>query len=141
MSVGIWIALGVVACAAAAWFLLAGQVTVVERLSMGSMSQEADAATLRELEKAGSDLAKPHEIDFFLYFPTKRVAESAATEMSDLGYKVTVGEKAYEGQWGCQGKKVAVPSEGFLGKCRTELEAIASKLGGEYDGWGAGVVD
>jgi len=32
-------------------------------------SNEGDEALLGILEVRGSDLSKPHEIDFFLYFP------------------------------------------------------------------------
>ncbi|MFY9234617.1 MAG: ribonuclease E inhibitor RraB [Fimbriimonadaceae bacterium] len=141
MSTGIWIALGVVVCAAAAWLFWGPRITIIERISMGSVAQEGDATTLRELEKAGSDLAKPHEIDFFLYFPSKDRAEGAASDMRELGYKATVGTRAFEGQWSCEGAKILVPSEGSLSKCRAELDAIATKFGGEYDGWGSGVVD
>jgi hypothetical protein len=38
-----------------------------------------------QLAKAGSDLKKPHDIDFFFYFPTQDAAEKAAPNLAELG--------------------------------------------------------
>src|SRR4051794_13152266 len=40
-----------------------------------------DAAVIEQLRAAGSDLSKPHELDFFLYFPTEAAAHAASEEI------------------------------------------------------------
>jgi hypothetical protein len=39
---------------------------------------EDDRAVLEQLRAAGSDLSKPHQIDFYLYFTTEEAAQKAA---------------------------------------------------------------
>jgi hypothetical protein len=49
---------------------------------------DLDQAVLVQLRKAGSDLSKPHNIEFFLYFPTRSVAEMAAPPSETLGLRL-----------------------------------------------------
>jgi len=38
---------------------------------------DLDRSVLVQLRRSGSDLLKPHNIEFFLYFPTQSVADKA----------------------------------------------------------------
>jgi hypothetical protein len=44
-------------------------------------SMAVTTADLSQLAKAGSDLKKPHDIDFFFHFPTQDGAEKAAPKL------------------------------------------------------------
>jgi regulator of RNase E activity RraB len=105
------------------------------------LPMDRDAATLRQLQKAGSDLAKPHSIEFFLYFPNEPAALEAAASLRLEGYTAEVRIGTDEGdRWLCFASLTVVPSHSTLLAVREQLERLASELGGEYDGWGAAIV-
>ena len=105
------------------------------------LAMDRDAATLRQLEKAGSDLAKPHELEFFLYFPSEPLALEAAASLRLEGYTAEVRVGTDEGdRWLCFATLSVVPAHATLLAVREQLERLASELGGEYDGWAAGIV-
>ena len=58
---------------------------------------DPDEAVIIQLRKAGSDLSKPHTIDFYLYFPSQSAAEKAAAQMRQTGYTVEVKRAAKPG--------------------------------------------
>jgi len=70
---------------------------------------DLDQAVLVQLRKAGSDLSKPHNIEFFLYFPTRSVAEMAASPIRDAGFEVEVKRALLRHE--NDGSRVARPSE------------------------------
>jgi hypothetical protein len=95
---------------------------------------------IAQLQRAGSDLTKPHEIEFFLYFPTEVVARQAANQFSARGYKAVVRLGAEQKDWLCQLTRHMVPTVAALTAARDEFAAFAKASGGQYDGWGAEVV-
>ena len=101
---------------------------------------EADLQTLNRLEKAGSDLSKPHEMEFFLYFPDEASANAAAADIREQGFVVEVRPAAEGTDWLCFAVKTMVPAHEDVVAVGRELNAIAGAYGGEYDGWGAAVV-
>lgn len=104
-----------------------------------SKKSDPDQAVLEQLKKAGSDLSKPHNIEFFLYFPSESGAKQAAAKIKEMGLDVE-GQPAAQGTgWLCLAKKTMVPELTALQKIRHE-SSIANMLAGEYDGWGTGVV-
>jgi hypothetical protein len=58
---------------------------------------DLDQQILDQLKKAGSDLAKPHDIEFFLYFPTEPAANEGAknvkVEVDDVKVKLGADKK------------------------------------------------
>ena len=102
---------------------------------------EPDAATVAALARAGSDLRQPHDLEFFLYLPTAAAAEDVATTLRADGFmtRVSLDEKASE--WLCLATRQLCPNVTELGRLRIRLSALASAAGGEYDGWGATVVE
>jgi regulator of RNase E activity RraB len=99
-----------------------------------------DESVLTQLKKAGSDLSKPHNIEFFLYFPTQGVAEQAASKIRDQGFRVEVGRAAKGGTWMCHATKTMIPDLPALQKICEDFTSLANSLNGEYDGWGTPVV-
>jgi regulator of ribonuclease activity B len=110
------------------------------KLFSSSKPTDGDEAVLKQLAKAGSRLSQSHNIEFFLYFPTESVAQEAASRIKKLGFGVKVGPAAQGPQWLCFVTKEMVPELAALQKIRTDFEQLATSLGGEYDGWGTGVV-
>ena len=92
------------------------------------------------MEKAGSNLSKPHDIEFFLYFPTEELANQAAEEVKKEGCSVKVELGADESAWLCFATKRMIPKHAELMRLRKRFNDIAFKYQGEYDGWGTGVV-
>jgi hypothetical protein len=104
-----------------------------------SKKPDLDGLVLVQLRKAGSNLSKPHGIEFFLYFPTQVVAEQAAARIRDTGFEVEVEPAAKGENWLCLATKKMVPDLVVLQKIRGEFNNLAIQLGGDYDGWGTPV--
>ncbi len=104
-----------------------------------SKKPDLDGAVLIQLKKAGSDLSKPHAIEFFLYFPTQTVAEQAAPRVKAAGFDVQVKPAAKGSDWLCYATKAMVPDLPALQKIRVDFNSLAASLGGQYDGWGTEV--
>lgn len=102
---------------------------------------DPDEAVLTELNKVGSDLSKPHGIEFFLYLPSEADARQAAEQLTVDGFEVEVSQAAEGSDWVCLATKTMVPNLADLQQIRLKLERIAAATGGVYDGWGSPVVD
>jgi hypothetical protein len=101
---------------------------------------DPDAATIHQLQKAGSDLTKPHEPEFFLYLPTEVTARQVADSLTHLGF-TTQAKHAEQGtDWLCRATKRMILTHDALAKLRLDFIALLTPLGGDYDGWGAEVV-
>jgi Regulator of ribonuclease activity B len=105
-----------------------------------SRPTDRDEAVLKQLAKAGSRLSQCHTIEFFLYFPAESVAQQAASRIKESGFEVKVGPAAQGPLWLCFATKEMVPELAALQKIRSDFGQLAASLGGEYDGWGTGVV-
>ncbi len=111
--------------------------------------EERDLAVLRKLKDLGSDLGKPHTVDFFLYFPSKEHAKSAASEIEREGYLVRVYPLSpplwrrlfSKPEWSCCATKSIVPEEETIFETGIWLDGIAERFCGEYDGWGTEVTE
>jgi regulator of RNase E activity RraB len=101
---------------------------------------DLDPTVLVQLRKSGSDLSKPHQIEFFLYFPTRAVAEKASLDIRDAGFEVEVRAAGQGDSWLCFAKKTMIPSLANLQGIRQNFMALAGSMNGEYDGWGTQVV-
>jgi hypothetical protein len=102
---------------------------------------DPDQMALDQLKSAGSDLSKPHKIEFLLYFPdSKGVAQAAAT-LNGKKFDIDITRPKKEGEkWSCKAIKTMVPDLKTLQKIRKDFNNIAAANGGEYDGWGAAIV-
>jgi hypothetical protein len=101
---------------------------------------DPDEAVLAQLRKAGSNLSKYHKIEFFLYFPKETIAKEAGQRIKQAGFDVEVRRAAKGPDWLCFATRTMVPELAALQRIRRKFNAIAASLGGEYDGWGTGVV-
>jgi hypothetical protein len=91
----------------------------------------------RALREHGSDLSKPTDIRWFVYFPTQATARAFAGKAHEAGYRTEV--RRSRRQWLCIASRDAVPSLKRIRAMETELGARARAVGGEVDGWEAAV--
>ncbi|MNM50150.1 RNase E inhibitor protein [compost metagenome] len=111
--------------------------------SAQSVAEQQDARVIENLVAAGSDTSKLHDIDFFMFLPSESQAELAAAEIEQLGYVVVSIDQppANQSQWQLHATRRMVPQLDAMTATTRTLEALASKCGGDYDGWGTGVVE
>ena len=102
--------------------------------------QDPDAQVLAQLRKAGSDLSKPHPIEFFLYVPTQEAAERLASKLRTIKFETKVAASLQADRWLVSATKSMVPDEAELMAIRKVFTALATAEKGEYDGWGTPVV-
>jgi len=101
---------------------------------------DLDQLVLVQLRKSGSSLSRPHNIEFFLYFPTQSVAEKAGVNIRDAGFEVEVKRAAQGESWLCFATKTMIPALSDLHRIRRNFMVLAVSMNGEYDGWGTEVV-
>jgi regulator of RNase E activity RraB len=123
------------------WFGFTGGVLDMGIFSFfGSFKKRGlDELVLVQLRKTGADIAKPHNIEFFLYFPSQAVDDQAAAHIRDSGFQVVVERSARGDDWLCLATKTMVPDLFALQSIRKDFTNLAASLNGEYDGWGTPV--
>jgi hypothetical protein len=94
---------------------------------------------IAQLRKQGSDLLRPHSMEFYFYFPTQAGAEQAAGDLRAKGFWVKTDRAAVRDQWLCLASRRLVPDERTLDQWGQWFERVAATHGGEYDGWEASV--
>jgi hypothetical protein len=98
-----------------------------------------DAEALSQLRAAGSDLAKPHKVEFYLYVPTEAEAEAAAAAIRPLGYTVAVSAGEDEANWLCLATKTMLPTIEEITVARGVFKGMALKYQGAYGGWNTAI--
>lgn len=98
------------------------------------------------LERLGIDTTQPRELDVNLVFSDQPSAEAASREMQTLGFstKLEPSPAPWPLRWFKKPEWVVTgtiesPTDTFaMAAHRRALEALASRHGGTYDGWGVG---
>src|SRR5262245_48381927 len=101
---------------------------------------DPDGRVLQQLVVAGSDLSKPHNVEFFLYLPDQERATKTCDTLQTEGYTGKVQRGAQGPQWQCLATKSLVPSHAEIVAISRHMEDLAKMHGGRYDGWGTPVV-
>jgi regulator of ribonuclease activity B len=99
-------------------------------------AREFASRLIKQLEDSGFDFGAVSTIGFFLYFEHEVSANSAAEQLKASGYDVSVRSTAEGNRWLCLAEK-NMPTA-LAGKCRSVMEKVARRFGGQYDGWEAG---
>jgi hypothetical protein len=100
-----------------------------------------DTAVISQLRQAGSDLSKPHDIEFFMYFPSEAAAATVASALTSQGFRVEVKPSAGgKSEWLALATRSMVPEAAELVRLRAVLTEISSAQKGDYDGWGTPIV-
>ena len=100
----------------------------------------ADQAVVDNLRRVGVDIEEPREIEFFFYFPTEVAALQAASELAGRGFEVQTTPSHGDEKWLCFATILMMPDVAALMRLREQFKSLADLLGGEYDGWGTGVI-
>jgi Regulator of ribonuclease activity B len=99
-----------------------------------------DLQLLREMMKHGANLTLPRHALYYLYFPSREVAEAGAVEGQFAGYTCEVREPLPEnpGQWTllCERPDAILDPKGVIA-ADDLFQGIADRLGGDFDGWEA----
>jgi len=98
-----------------------------------------DERLIDQLRKRGTDPFKPHDVDFFLAFPTQDAAERLAARLRNEGFDADVVDEPESGalRYSLHAHKsmqLTVPDMQDLSRRLTEQ---AREMGGRYDGWSA----
>ena len=100
-----------------------------------------DLAVLRQLTDAGADLSQSRHVVYYSYAPTEETARSMADEAEAKGFTTDVRTPLpeYPHQWSVIAETHAVCSPEFVRQSDDFFQELADRLGGEYDGWEAGL--
>ena len=98
-----------------------------------------DARLIDQLRKRGSDPFKPHDVDFFLAFPSAEAAEQLAVQLRSEGFDADLVDEPQNGDLryslhAHKSMQLTVPGMQDLSRRLTEA---AKEKGGRYDGWSA----
>jgi len=95
---------------------------------------------LEQLRRAGSDINRTHEFDFFLYFPTAVAARTAAARARRSEFSTRVAPAPVGKGWLCRAKISVVPDLAPWHEIGRFFTQLAASLEGEFDGWESEVV-
>lgn len=100
-----------------------------------SGTPDDDKVVLQQLREAGSDLSKPHQLEFYLYFPTEEAAKKAAEKLEAEGFDGEMRRAPDLTRWMCLVYQQMVPELSKIAALKRRLAKLAQESGGEYDGW------
>ena len=103
---------------------------------------EGDRAVLHQLVSQGADLSKPRHVVHYLYVHTPHHQAEAAVAVRALGWEAEPRPPLpdYPNDWLVLAQRhgvVLTPKE--VAATRGSLEQLATRLGGQYDGWEASI--
>jgi hypothetical protein len=121
-------------------FVLAACVFSVQAQTAFRDESAADARVIENLKTAGSDLSKPHPTRYYFYFPWEQSARTAAAELQQAGYTIDkIGAGLKKDDWLVLASKRVLPTLPVVAATSRDLNVLARKHSGVYDGWEAAV--
>jgi hypothetical protein len=115
------------------WFVVLAATAHAQDVAL-----EHDAYVISSLRRNGSDLSKPHDIDFFFYVPNESAAKGLASELMSAGYTVRhVQPSPQTPSWEVYVQRSMVPDLKRMQELTVKFSRLAGRFGGVYDGWGA----
>jgi hypothetical protein len=98
-----------------------------------------DAKLIDQLRKRGSDPFKPHDVDFFLAFPSQEAADQLSAQLRGEGFDAEIRDTPDNGELryvvhAHKSMQLTVPDMQELSRRLTDA---ATARGGRYDGWSA----
>jgi hypothetical protein len=99
---------------------------------------EVDRRVIDLMAEVGAHLSGATEVNHYMYFPKRCLAEQAGEQLRDRGFDVDCGRRLPGGgEWRVFASHTAVVSDSSIGLLRAAMERLAEEFGGEYDGWEA----
>lgn len=103
---------------------------------------DPDARVLLQMAELGSNLMKPHGLEFAFETATRPMAEAVAVELQSLGYAIDLFEPDEENPlYEVLAKRAMVPDLDAIMQLTVEFEALALRHGVSYEGWGSEIVE
>lgn len=96
---------------------------------------DLDRKILALLRERGSELSRPHEVEFYIYFRTEKDALEASPGIAGAGYHVQVLQDSSGDRWLCLARRAMVPTLGAIGKAHEELQKASRPFNGFCGGW------
>lgn len=125
-------------------FLLGSAGAQDESRSERSTREKKDREVLRELSKAGSDLSKPHRIEFHFVGYDEAKVLALAEEGKKAGYSVSsidsMVDKDARKYWYFDLIQDVIPTEKNIFGHTAVMAKLAKKYAVEFDGWGCLIV-
>lgn len=129
----------IAAIAVVAFMRRSSQMSMIAAVKGDIGSLEGDRQVLAELRKAGADLSKATEVNFYLYFKERAQADSASAHAGAGPLVASVRRGADDASWLCFVSGQMVPDETAIHATAVRLLELAKVYGGEYDGWEAAI--
>ena len=98
-------------------------------------------AVIDALREAGTDMAAPHQLEFYMYFPTKADADRAGKALVGRGFQILIEGPNEEDEYELYAMKEARLEVAAIDAIELELAKVAEGEKGYYDGWEAAVVE
>lgn len=98
-----------------------------------------DRHILKLLKKRGSNLKKPHAIEYYVYFKTRTSARKARPLLRKKGFHVELLTDSSAKRWICLSVKEMLPRYEAIQRMKKSLDRFAKTLDGWCDGWGTQV--
>ncbi len=100
---------------------------------------------IQTLADAHADVQHPHEVDFFLLFPSEAAAREAARRLADRGFAANLEastmpwwQRLMRGSmWWCHAHAALTPATDEGQQAVALMVEVAGEMGGHYDGWAA----
>lgn len=92
-------------------------------------------AALDSMRRAGADPAVPHQTRHFIYIPGVRAAHDVARAVKKPGREVEIDTSARKGYWLVVVSEPMLVTPETIAAHRSEFEAAAAPVGGQYDRW------
>lgn len=96
---------------------------------------DPDVAAIEGMRRAGADPTVPHRTRHFLYAPGVKAAQQLAGALKSANRYIEIDTSARKGFWLVVVRQSMLVTPESIAGLRTEFEAAARPLGGEYDRW------
>jgi Regulator of ribonuclease activity B len=102
---------------------------------LGAPTIDPVTLAIEQLRRAGADPTVPHQTRHFIYVPGVKAAQNLARALKSQRRVVDLDTSARKGYWLVVVKQSMIVTPDAMAALRTEFEAAAAPLGGQYDRW------
>jgi hypothetical protein len=110
-----------------------------KKIRADAIQADSDRQVWTNLDENGADFEQPHQIDWFVYFPTEGQAGDAERILVEHEYQVELRptQPGITNEWGVIATLEVPLSLGYVSRMSAMFVQFALDQGGTYDGWGA----
>ena len=115
-------------------------MAVLATMSVAIAAGDLRSEMVLQLEREGSDVSRPHHVDFYFYVANELDAETASRELQAKGFTVKTRRAVDGSKWLCLASNTFVPDSIQTTEIGYIFGLLAQKYKGDFDGWEAEVV-